>query len=207
MKCRGFENRSVSRILSTARPRGGARMGDHSSRPYVAGRLKRPTRRRGALPFESARSDGPPFARLPIWSCTARSLPGRACHQARRCALTLSPEGPHRFTHHPLRGPEGSRPLAGLFSVALVVARPFRNCSRSPSPPCAQPLAGSLPFGVRTFLPRTLSRAAATARPALNARRADYSKPPLNTYRGELTRLLSPVDIHLHLLRLAVADT
>jgi len=26
--------------------------------------------------------------RLPIWSCTARSLPGRACHQTRRCALT-----------------------------------------------------------------------------------------------------------------------
>jgi len=25
---------------------------------------------------------------LPIWSCTARSLPGRACHHARRCALT-----------------------------------------------------------------------------------------------------------------------
>jgi len=25
---------------------------------------------------------------FPIWSCTARSLPGRACHHTRRCALT-----------------------------------------------------------------------------------------------------------------------
>src|SRR3954469_12931856 len=30
----------------------------------------------------------PRFHCLPIWSCTARSLPGRACHHARRCALT-----------------------------------------------------------------------------------------------------------------------
>src|SRR5437763_10310668 len=98
--CRAFENKSVSRILSPeirARFRGG----DHSSRPAVAGRLKRPTRRRSA-------PDGRDFGRaalsddLPIWSCTARSLPGRACHHARRCALTLSPVGPHRFTHHPL---------------------------------------------------------------------------------------------------------
>jgi len=34
-------------------------------------------------------SGGQPYWRLPIWSCTARSLPGRACHHARRCALTL----------------------------------------------------------------------------------------------------------------------
>jgi len=33
-------------------------------------------------------SGGQPFWRLPIWSCTARSLPGRACHHTRRCALT-----------------------------------------------------------------------------------------------------------------------
>src|SRR5437588_8799941 len=120
--CRAFENRSVSRILSPeirARLRGG----DHSSRPSVAGRLKRPTRRRSA-------PDGRDFGRaalsddLPIWSCTARSLPGRACHHARRCALTLSPVGPHRFTHPPLLSSVEENPLAGLFSVALVVARP-----------------------------------------------------------------------------------
>ena len=162
-----FESRSVSRILSTA-SLAGARMGDHSSRPSVAGRLKRPTRRRGA-PARSARSDGPPFARLPIWSCTARSLPGRACHQTRRCALTLSPLGPHRFPHHPLPSAGAEGPLAGLFSVALVVTRPERasqqlNAAHSPKP-SAQPLTGSLPCSVRTFLSRLAP--AATARPVL----------------------------------------
>jgi len=40
--------------------------------------------------------------RFPIWSCTARSLPSRACYQTRWCALTLSFLNwkPHRFTHH-----------------------------------------------------------------------------------------------------------
>jgi len=33
---------------------------------------------------------GPPPYRLPIWSCTAGSLPSRACHHARWWALTLS---------------------------------------------------------------------------------------------------------------------
>jgi hypothetical protein len=42
---------------------------------------------------------------------------------------------------------------AGLFSVALVVAQQTRtvNCRNLPDAP---PLAGSLPCGVRTFLPR-----------------------------------------------------
>jgi len=65
-------------------------------------------------------SGGQPCWRLPIWSCTARSLPGRACHHTRRCALTLSPKtGPHRFTHYP------DEIGAGLFSVALVVDLKF----------------------------------------------------------------------------------
>ena len=109
-----------------------------------------------------------PLQVFPIWSCTARSLPGRACRHARRCALTLSPEGPHRFTHHPLLESRKTRsPLAGLFSVALVVTKQSSICSRSPLPPRAQPLAGSLPYGVRTFLPLAPKGAAATARPAV----------------------------------------
>jgi hypothetical protein len=44
---------------------------------------------------------------------------------------------PHRFTHHRPRE-------AGLFSVALVVTRPKAR---------ARTLSGSLPYGVRTFLP------------------------------------------------------
>ena len=51
--------------------------------------------------------------RFPIWSCTARSLPGRACYQTRRWALTPP--------FHP------SPRKAGLFSVALVVTR-FTGC-------------------------------------------------------------------------------
>src|ERR1051325_2213525 len=121
-------------------------MGDHSSRPDVAVRRKRPPRRRGAAALKVARSDGPPFARLPIWSCTARSLPGRACHHTRRCALTAP------FHPLPVR--------AGLFSVALVVApQPQPQLRGTP------PLAGSLPCSVRTFLSRLSP--AATARPVL----------------------------------------
>jgi len=89
-------------------------------------------------------SGGQPYWRLPIWSCTARSLPGRACHHTRRCALTAP------FHPSPVR--------AGLFSVALVVAQ-------QPKPPGAPPLAGSLPYSVRTFLSRLAP--AATARPVL----------------------------------------
>ena len=166
--CRAFENRSVSRILSPeirARLRGG----DHSSRPSVAGRLKRPTRRRSA-PLgrdfgRAALSDD-----LPIWSCTARSLPGHACHHARRCALTLSPVGPHRFTHHPLPPPGGEGPLAGLFSVALVVAPPPDGCSRSPFAAGRPAVSGLAALWCSDFpLPRPRKGAAATARPVLNS--------------------------------------
>jgi len=89
-------------------------------------------------------SGGQPCWRLPIWSCTARSLPGRACHHTRRCALTAP------FHPLPVR--------AGLLSVALVVAQQSK-------PPDAPPLAGSLPCSVRTFLSRLSP--AATARPVL----------------------------------------
>jgi len=60
--------------------------GVHSSRPFVAERLKRPTRKR-CLSFDRTGSGLPP-SRFPIWPCTARSLPGRACCHARRWALT-----------------------------------------------------------------------------------------------------------------------
>ena len=155
-------------------------MGDHSSRPYVAGRLKRPTRRRGAP--EGARSDGPPFARLPIWSCTARSLPGRACHQTRRCALTLSPGGPHRFTHHPLQDPRRAGPLAGLFSVALVVARRQKRLLSQPLNGRRPAVSGLAALRCSDFpLPR-FSRRGSDRPTCSRIRGADYSKAPLNTY-------------------------
>jgi len=80
-------------------------------------------------------------------------------------------EGPHRFTHHPQPPrPEGrDSPLAGLFSVALVVIRQDeQQLNANRFSPDAQPLAGSLPYSVRTFLSFNPERfEAATARPAL----------------------------------------
>src|SRR5258707_15518135 len=90
------------------------------ARPLPAGSSDLPG---GRSPDKSALRAGRPL-RLPIWSCTARSLPGHACHHTRRCALTLSPFGPHRFTHHPaFRSQilESEARSAGFFSVALVV--------------------------------------------------------------------------------------
>ena len=63
----------------------------------------------GARSPKGLRTSSP--QRLPIWSCTAKSLPGRACCQTRRCALTAP--------FHP--SPSAQWRKAGLFSVALVV--------------------------------------------------------------------------------------
>lgn len=46
---------------------------DHSSRPYVAARLERPTRKRCRSKPTLGRAAR---SRFPIWSCTTRSLPG-----------------------------------------------------------------------------------------------------------------------------------
>src|SRR3989440_12442176 len=72
---------------------------------------------------------GPPFLRLPIWSCTARSLPAHACHHARRCALTLSPSGPHRFTHplHFRKRDLGIRKHVWLVCSLLHLSSPKRS--------------------------------------------------------------------------------
>src|SRR3954471_21016238 len=96
-------------------------MGDHSSRPYVAGRLKRPTRRRGApeRAFGRAALCPPPYLVL---------------HREEFAWPRLSPDAPVRSYFKPVRAapfhpspaaeaPERVGPLAGLFSVALVVAR------------------------------------------------------------------------------------
>jgi len=107
------------------------RDGDHSSSPTVA-RLDQAIYPEVVVIFSQisdlrfkTTSGGQPWWRLPIWSCTARSLPGRLCYHRRRCALTLSPCGPHHFTHYPLKFQiwDLRSQKAGLLSVALVVAR------------------------------------------------------------------------------------
>jgi hypothetical protein len=73
--------------------------------------------------------------RLPIWSCTAESLPSQMCYHTCWWALTLRTEIPHRFTHHLIR--DRSLPSAGLFSVALVVGLPRLAVSQSAALRCS----------------------------------------------------------------------
>lgn len=75
------------------------------------------------------------FVRLPLFGLAPRGVYLAATVTGRAGELL-----PHRFTHCPNAFGEG----AGLFSVALVVTRVTG----------ARKLSGSLPFGVRTFLPR-----------------------------------------------------
>jgi hypothetical protein len=83
----------------------------------------------------------------PIWSCSAWGLPCQPdC--SRRGALL-----PHHFT---LTGLSFDGLPGGIFSVALSVKTPLRG------PP--RPLAGTLPYGDRTFL--SLARAAIRPAPA-----------------------------------------
>jgi hypothetical protein len=81
---------------------------------------------------------------------------------------------------------DNDRPLAGLFSVALVVARPIK-ASICPTGTNAPPLAGSLPCSVRTFL--SLTRRRSSNRPTCSlARQKDYSKSVFNTYSTKAAR-------------------
>jgi len=116
-------SRSVSRILS---PLYKAK-GNHSSRLLVTEQLKRPTRKR--RPNRFGQMSGQLKKRFPIWSCTARSLPSRACYQTRWRALTAS--------FHP-------SPF-GWSVLCCTCRRPIVNSN-------ARMLSGSLPYGVRTFL-------------------------------------------------------
>src|SRR5215210_5776518 len=131
-------------------------MGDHSSRPYVAGRLKRPTRRRGApkRAFGRAALCPPPYLVL---------------HREEFTWPRLSPDAPVRSYFKPVRAapfhpspaaeaPE-SRPAG--WSVLCCTCRHTDGLTTTLvafDRPCAPPLAGSLPFGVRTFLSRALCR-------------------------------------------------
>ncbi len=142
-------SRPVSRILC---PHYTGR--SHSSRPFVAKRLERPTRKR-RLCLEHLHRAGSSknvslFGLAPRGVCLAVFV-------AKHAGKLL----PHRFTHHRSvftrseysdYTPETCP--AGLFSVALVVTCPSAG---------ARTLSGSLPYGVRTFL---FSHGKATARPA-----------------------------------------
>lgn len=186
-----MESKSVSRILFPGRE---GRGGDHSSSPNVTVRVERPTRRLSAP--RGRDSDGQPLFSLPIWSCTARSLPGHACHQTCRCALTAP-------FHPSPAAPFGARwlvcSLLHLSSPGVYWPRPLEAARSSPD---ALPLAGSPPCSVRTFLPRRPKTPAATARLALHLQgRLNYSKPSLNTYRPVKLHQPAPPDTARHVPR------
>ena len=79
---------------------------------------------------------------LPIWSCSVWGLPCRACYQSRGALL------PHLFTLTPARFRSRRR------YVLCCTGRP--DALKHPS----RTLSGTLPCGVRTFLPRSTACAA-----------------------------------------------
>ena len=102
--------------------------GNHSSRLFVTEKLERPTRKRRLASRQTL--SGQLKNRFPIWSCTTRSLPSRACYHTRWCALTAP------FHTSLLR--------AVLFSVALVVVRDYRT-------PGCYPARCPLVFGLSSY--------------------------------------------------------
>jgi|GEM_PF-6847574 len=132
--------RSVSRVLSSARIRRSAQIGDHSSGMPVARHLLQPTR--------TGSRDAPVVTALrrpnsvPIRSCSRRGLP---------CLLPYGRSGgllPHRFTlTHGIFQRIGRSVLCG--------AIPRVTPGGCYPPPCL--------CGARTFLPRTLSSLARAA--------------------------------------------
>lgn len=139
-----------------------ARGGDHSSGTGISAGLERPTRRhRMGHPIDRTASRRGSGRRLPIWSC---SVWGLACHpRYRRRGVLL----PHLFTLAPGRiRPKPVAPGAVCFLCHFPSGRPARV------------LPGTLPCGVRTFLP-----AAATPEGAPAAQRSPWRAAARTVYR------------------------
>jgi hypothetical protein len=123
----------VSRILY-----GVAAVDGHSSRPLIAERLKRPTRKFGASSRHALKTACAVLSSFPIWSCSVWGLP---------CLEHYCPSGallPHLFTL-----------TLSLRPRRYIFCGTFRKVRlNSPS----RTLSGTLLCGVRTFL--SLDRAA-----------------------------------------------
>jgi hypothetical protein len=143
--------RGATLVLQTARKPNSV-LDDHSSRRRITTPLEQPTRR-FRLPFGSLRLGAPgryAFAAwreaaksLPIWSCSVWGLPCRGCYQTRGALL------PHPFTLT-------SRLRKRRYPLCCT-GRP--DALKHPS----RTLSGTLPCGVRTFLPRARLTAYAAA--------------------------------------------
>jgi hypothetical protein len=155
--------RPVSRILY-----GVAAADGHSSRPFIAERLKRPTRKLGAP--SPARIFGYCYPEIPSLFGLA---PCGVCRASRHCCASGALL-PHLFT---LTQSFNSRAPGGIFSVALSVEPLQRRAERAAQAP-SRTLSGTLLCGVRTFL--SLCRAA-RENPASTAQtatiRSDISYP------------------------------
>src|SRR3954465_8533099 len=114
-------------------------MGGHPSRPAVAGRLERSTRRLGRAALERLRRTA--VARRPSPPCSGWGLPCRTGHPVRGGLLH------HRFT--------------------LTSSEPLAVCSlwHCPAGHPGSPLTTPLPCGARPSLGGRVSPADATARP------------------------------------------
>ena len=125
--------------------------GNHSSRPFVTKRLKRPTRKRmrGRIRAnERAAQITFPYLVLHHEEFTwPHLLPNAPVRSYLRDALRLRQRVPAPFHPSPKTELIKNYPQisveAGMLSVALVVNR---------LKPAARTLSGSLPYGVRTFL-------------------------------------------------------
>jgi hypothetical protein len=97
--------------------------GGHPSRPAVAGRLQRPTRRhRAGHPRSPAQHSG---SRRAFWPCSRWGLPSRPGHPGRWWSLTPP--------FHPYPGPVDLMGRGGLFSVALSRGSPRVAVSNHPA--------------------------------------------------------------------------
>src|SRR5215210_6415292 len=105
-------------------------MGGHPSRPVVAGRLERSTRRLGRAALERLRRTA--ADRRPSRPCSGWGLPSHTGHPV--CGGLLH----HRFT----------------LTSRSAEADPLAVCSlwHCPAGPPGSPLATTLPCGARTFL-------------------------------------------------------
>jgi hypothetical protein len=103
---------------------------------FVGEPTKGPRGRAG--PARDCRQLGQPAVSLPIWSCSVWGLPCLRALQPERCALT-APFHPYRRTCVRWR-----YLLCGTSRLCALTRR-------------SRTLSGTLPCGVRTFLPRTTS--------------------------------------------------
>src|SRR5882672_3636023 len=112
------------------------------------------------------------------------------CHHTRRCALTLSPCGPHHFTHHRcFQFSDLQSEIAfeftkfvhsktrGWFAFCCTCRRPrisnFKFEISDLRLSGAPPLAGSLPCSVRTFLSWTIGSEISNLRSEIRASSSD----------------------------------